>query len=152
MGNGRKAMTKDLTKYANSTHEIHYVDGIGVQFCFRHAWKANLYVGGKIVDVVPVVTIRAAEWKIAAVNRILGVRFQNAAEVIEFSKAKEPFYVAVAWNAAAPGSEIAIPQGFFAVYLVQSTGAIDVAYKEIDVQILGKRISAVEFVTPRTAA
>jgi hypothetical protein len=142
-------MTKDLIQYANSTYKIHFVDGIGVQYCYPYAWNANLYVDGTIKDIVPVVTVTAEQRKIFEVDRVLGVRFKDTAEAIEVSKAGRPFYVAVAWNDAKPGQEKAVFGGFFAVYLVQSTGAIDVGFKEIDARILGKRVSALEFVAPQ---
>jgi hypothetical protein len=132
--------------------KIHTVSGFGVQFLHRAAWKANLIVNGKVVDIVPVVTIRNEEWKIARVTRILGVRFKNRAEAIKASKTKEPFYVAVAWNAAPAGSEPAIADGFFAVFVVQSTGDLDEEFKEINARILGGPISAAEFVALKAAA
>jgi hypothetical protein len=138
-------MTKDLTKYADATGVLHWVNGIGVQFCYPRAWSANLYVGGKLVDVVPVVTIRNDDWKIARVKRILGVRFKNRAEAIAANKVTEPFYVAVAWNAAPSGVDKAIADGFFAIFLVQSTGEMDVEFKEIDARILGGPVSAADF-------
>jgi hypothetical protein len=64
----------------------------------------------------------------------------------------EPFYVAVAWNAAPAGSEPAIADGFFAVFVVQSTGDMDEEFKEINTRILGGPVSAAEFVALRTAA
>ncbi len=103
------------------------------------------------MDIVPVVTIRNEEWKSARVTRILGVRFKNRAEAIRASKTREPFYVAVAWNAAPAGSETAVADGFFAVFVVQSTGDMDEAFKEIDARILGGPVSAAEFTALRAA-
>jgi ABC-type glycerol-3-phosphate transport system substrate-binding protein len=138
-------MTIDLNQFADSTLTRYSVDGFGVQYCYPFAWKANLWVRNKIVDIVPV------PWadSITKVGQDihLWVSFKKAEEA-ELHNSGEPFYVAVAWDKGEAGKQ-RVFDSFYAVYLVERLkGTIDTNNNcsSIEVKVLGKRVAAIDYV------
>jgi hypothetical protein len=140
-------MTTDFNQFANSTLTRYSVDGFGVQFCYRSALKANLYVRNKLVDIVPVPW--ADSMTKVGQDIHLWVGFKQAKEA-KLHNSGEPFYVAVAWDRGEPGKQ-RVFESFYAVYLVEGLkGPIDTSNNcsSIEVRILGKRVAAIDYVPP----